>query len=536
MSLRVLLISGLGPSFLNTHALEGTLLEEKIAPGVSSAYARMAGRPVDLRQFRIGGEHGTPLLRPWLGTAPHLPTATVRSILEAHDIEYEWLSIDAIWHGNAEPPPGRFDVIGLSTTFVWDVASLAKAVRWIRDRYPSATLVMGGQYSNLKYAQILTAHPDVDFIVRGDAEAGLPALLAALGGDRDLSKVPNLTWRDEQGHIQAPPVQYIDIEAHPSPVFKGRQQMVPYESMRGCPFTCKFCSFPAASPQWRYKSAEKIVADWSRYAEDNGAELIRAYDSTFTIPPPRFKRLLELLPALGVPWEGYSRANTLGTREVVQQLEAARCRRLFIGFEAMNATALKNMDKKVTLAQNYRAVEALRGSSIEVRASFMAGYPGETPDDYQLTHDFLVKQYEGLFNVHFFMFSDETMPVWDDAPLFDLDVTNPWTWKHNGMDSFTAQRLRSETLLAARWQSDRAVHDLWQPAFMRPFMPGISQPANLRLEKALERLAYLVKDLGQDEAAAARCRGLLAELESLGVSTVSDTGRAPELVQGSRVG
>lgn len=39
--------------------------------------------------------------------------------------------------------------------------------------------------------------------------------------------------------------------------------------------------------------------------------------------------------------------------------------------------------------------------------------------------------------------------------------------------------------------------------------------------RSCERLAYLVKDFGQDEAAAARCLGLLDELESLGVSTRS---------------
>ncbi len=535
MSLRVLLISGLGPSFLNTNALEGTLLTDAVPADLSGAYARMAGRPLDLRQFRVGGEHGQPLLRPWRGVAPHLPTATVRSILDAHDIEHEWLSADAIWYGNAEPPKGDFDLVGLSTTFVWDAASLAKAVTWIRDRFPSATLVMGGQYSNLKYAEILTSHHDVDFIVRGDAEVGLPALVTALAGDRDLSKVPNLAWRGGNGEVHAPPVHYIDLEAHPSPVFKGTHQMVPYESMRGCPFTCKFCSFPAASPLWRYKSAEKIAADWKGYVEHNGAQLIRAYDSTFTIPPTRFKRLLELLPSVGVPWEGYSRANTLGTRQVIQQLEAARCRRLFIGFEAMNQTALKNMDKKVTLAQNYRAIEALRGTSIEVRASFMVGYPGETPDDYAQTHNFLVNEFQGLFNVHFFMFSDETMPVWNDAPLYELDVTNGWTWKHSGMDSLTAIRLRAETLRAARWKSDHAVHDLWQPSYMRPFMPGLSMPTSIRLEKALERLAYLVKDQGQDEAAAARCRSLLEELASLGVSTASAAGGTAELAQSAGV-
>jgi radical SAM superfamily enzyme YgiQ (UPF0313 family) len=518
---RVLLISGLGPSFLNTYALEGTLLTDVIPQDVAASYSRLAGHAVDLRQFRIGGPDGELLLRPWRGVAPHLPTATVRSILDVNNIEHEWLSTDAIWYGTIQPPAGDFDIVGLSTTFVWDAATLTKAVTWIHDRYPAATVVLGGQYSNLKYADILKNHREVKYVIRGDAEIGLPALVTTLATNGDLSKVPNLAWLRADGTVEAPPIQYIDLEAHPSPTFKGKQAMVPYESMRGCPFTCKFCSFPAASPQWRYKSADKIVADWTHYAEHNEAQLIRAYDSTFTIPPTRFNALLDRLPSVGVPWEGYSRANTLGTKEVVQKLEASKCRRLFIGFESMNPVALKNMDKKVTLAQNHRAIEALRGTSMEVRASFMVGYPGETPDDYKLTHNFLVNDYQGLFNVHFFMFSDETMPVWDDAPLYDLEVTNGWTWKHSGMDSVTANRLRTETLHTARWKNDHAVHDLWQPNYMRPFMANLTMPNSIKLEKALERLAYLVKDRGEGEDAAATCRGLLDELSSMGVWTGS---------------
>ena len=460
-----------------------------------------------------------PLLRPFTGIAPHLPTAAVQSILDSIDADYEWYDAEGIWRDHPDAPRGDFDVVGLSTTFIWDQYSLAKAVRWIAKRYPSATIVLGGQYSNLKYRAIFAAHPEVDYIIRGDAEFALPRLLRALAGTGALADVPNLTWRADDGSVQAPPIEYIDLEAHPSPSFRGTHQAVPYESMRGCPFTCKFCSFPAASPKWRYKSAEKITRDWATYADTNGASVIKAYDSTFTIPPPRFRELLSRLPEVGVPWEAYSRANTIGTREVFEQLEAAHCQRLFVGFEAMNATALRNMVKGVTVEQNKRAVEAMRGSSIEIRGAFMVGYPGESPEDFALTRRFLVEDYAGPFNIHFFIFSDETMPVWEDAPMYELEVRSAVDWTHAGMDSQTAMRLRVEALHAVRWGNDQAVHDIWNLSYERPMVPGQPLARSLRIEKRLEQLAFLVKDHGQGEAAAARCRGILADLQQLGVQT-----------------
>lgn len=517
--MRFLLVSGLGPMVLNTLGmLEGTLLQPEVPRPLADTYTRLVGHPVDLWRFTVAGT-GQPLLRRLNGTAPHLPTAAVRSILDAADVEHEWFDAEGVWHGGLEPPRGDFDVVGLSTTFIWDQASLAAALRWISERYPAATIVLGGQYSNLKYAAIFAAHPEVDYIIRGDAEIALPRLLQALAGRAALADVPNLAWRGADGSVQAPPIEYIDLETHPSPAFRGTHRAVPYESMRGCPFTCKFCSFPAASPKWRFKSADKICRDWTMYAERNGASVIKAYDSTFTIPPPRFRELLRRLPEVGVPWEAYSRANTLGTREIFEQLEAAHCQRLFVGFEAMNATALRNMDKKVTVEQNHRAVEAMRGSRVEVRGAFMVGYPGETPEDFALTHRFLVQDYAGPFNIHFFMFSDETMPVWDDAAMFELEVRSPADWTHRGMDAQTAMKLRSRVLRAVRWENDQAIHDIWNLSYERPLVPGQSLSQSLRIEKRLEQLAFLVKDQGDDQDAAARGRALLDDLRQLGVQT-----------------
>jgi anaerobic magnesium-protoporphyrin IX monomethyl ester cyclase len=108
--------------------------------------------------------------------------------------------------------------------------------------------------------------------------------------------------------------------------------------------------------------------------------------------------------------------------------------------------------------------------------------------------------------------------------MYDLDVTSPIAWKHNGMDSKTAERLRLETLRDVRWGNDLAVHDSWTLSFARPLVPGQSLARSQRVEKRLEQLAFLVKDHGQGEGAAARCRGILTDLQELGVQTSAEAG------------
>ncbi|HEU5059602.1 MAG TPA: radical SAM protein [Kofleriaceae bacterium] len=521
--MRVLLLAGLGPYFKNGDYLDGTLFDAGAAEELGAVYRRLAGRPVQLDALRWR-KNGTdvPLLRPPRVLLSHLTAATVRGILDRSEVEHEFFALEDLWAGTGEPPPGPFDLVALSTTFICDRRTLALAIGWIEERYPAATLLLGGQYSNLKWRDILADHPAVRFIIRGDGEVALPRLVMALRGRAGLEEVPNLVGRDGTGQLVENPIEYIDLEGVPSPSFAGLQEHVPYESMRGCPYSCKFCSYPAASPKWRFKSAEKIHGDWVRYAADNGTRLIRAMDSTFTVPPRRFRDLLRLLRDVHVHWEAYARTDDITDAELVRELEEAHCAALSFGFESMSQDSLERMNKRTVPADNLRAIDLLADSAVDYRGGFMVGYPGETPEDYAETHRFLVERFVGRFLLSVFSLVDETMPVWSDAREHRLVVLDPaqpaYAWSHRGMDVATARRLLTATLDEARWKNEEGVLMLWQMQYETPLVPDATPQVNRRVEKLVERLAFLPRDHRDDEQARRRFAALLAELGELGVS------------------
>jgi hypothetical protein len=364
--------------------------------------------------------------------------------------------------------------------------------------------------------------PGIDYILRGDGELAFPALLDALAGKSDLADVPNLVVGGPRGSarpVYVSDVSYIDLESHPSPAFRDKLPVIPYESMRGCPFSCKFCSFPSASPKWRYKSSDKISNDWTTYSRTNDAGLIKALDSTFTVPPSRFRDLLDKLPSVGVPWEAYTRANVIDRPDVVARLEDSRCFALSIGFESMSNASLKRMQKLVSAAQNRRAAELLDHSTVDFRGSFIIGYPGETIEEYEETHRFLVEDYTHRFLVSVFSLLDETMPVWNDASKYGLivaDLEDPDAdWRHCGMDSSTARELQRRTVFDVRWKNDYAVTVLWQIPFELPLVPGLTLRENYRVEKLLERVAFAPKDYASEPD----------RVRSLSVSAVEELGR-----------
>jgi anaerobic magnesium-protoporphyrin IX monomethyl ester cyclase len=514
----VTLIAGLGPGFKNSSYLANSLFDR--GAGVAARYFGPAGTrfDLDLLGFRYAGQR-YPLLRPRRGSVPHLTTATLLSIIDSAHEECVLVPTDQIWDGTAVAPAAS-ELVLISTTFIWDQHTLASTLAWVRQQLPGVPMVLGGQYTNLKWQQTMADHPDLLAIVRGDGELAIPALLQAWHTGGGLDQVPNLVYRDGPD-VRLTAASNIDLNSHPSPSFPGQYSVVPYESMRGCPFRCRFCSFPHASPQWRYKSAAKIRDDWSDYATANGTRFVKAMDSTFTIPPKRLDELLQLLPAVGVEWEGYSRANVIKHERLLDRLAAAHCRFLSIGFESMSDKVLTAMDKRVTAAQNRRAFELLRQGEVGYRCSFMTGYPSETPEDFEQTSDFLVSDYAGHFMLSVFSLQDEQMPVWQDAERYSIvldDAINPdYAWRHCGMDVATARQLNHQTLDAVRRHNDEAVLVLWQADYQTWLLPHLSARDNLVVEKAVERIGMLPIDQPDPVAGTHRLTELLAVLSGFGI-------------------
>lgn len=526
--MHALLLSGLGVTYKNSNYFGNSLFQDDPSEEIRTLLARSGAPDLKLANLTFAdGDQRRPLLRPPDAT-PHLTTFTLESILGASKHDYVRIPLEDIWSGHDVAPPAVVDVLLLSTTYIWNRQMLRVVMSWIRKMCPGVPVVVGGQYSNLKHMQVMAEYPEVVGVVRGDAEVALPSLLDKMPATRDFAGIPNLVWRDGE-RIRINPVEYVDLDAFPSPSFPYSFRIAPYESMRGCPFDCAFCSFPAASPKWRYKSAQKIKSDWLRYADENGASHIEAMDSTFTVPPRRLRELLDILPGSGVPtWSAYSRANVIDSPQFIDGLLDSSCVHLELGFESMSDKTLTRMSKRVNSKQNRRAFELLRDGDIGYGINFIIGYPGENEADFEATRRFLIDEYAGRFSLHLFSISDETMPLWRDREELQITVEDPYdpdsAWSHVGMTSDDARRMQLETLDEIRRKNDRAVVSLWQREFQRPLHSNVGRWDNLVVEKAMERLAMVPRDYPDLAEASRQVRTQLEVLRSYDIEITAPAG------------
>lgn len=526
--MRILLLSGLGPSwpqgsaFYDSKMLATTFLD-------NDCYHAGLKRVLSKDDFYIvNGNDKQKLFRYRSGIEKNLTSLTLEGILDSCSCDYTFFDLERVWNNEKISQDKCFDYIFLSTTFICNLHDIDYAIKWCDENCKNALIVLGGQFSNLKYERIMREYPNVEYIIRGDGEIGIPALLDYLELGGEIGKVPNLVYRDNEKVI-ANEIKLYKLDDIAPIEMKDNATMMYYESMRGCAFKCKFCSFPSASPLWRYKSAEKIANDWKYYAQKFGVKRVRAMDSAFTFPPKRLDELMNILADENIEWEAYSRADVIISAEVISKLEKSKCRLLSIGFESLSDNTLKYMNKRITAEQNRKANKLLNehAEKLDFRASFIVGFPGETEEDYMKTYDFLVNEYKKQFHLSVFSLVDETMPIWAEADKYNLVVTdmqNPdYNWSHCGMDAKKARELHQKTLHDVRWKNEYAVATEWQLPYDLPLNPNLDFTKNYRIEKLIERLAFVDKDFsGDQDKVDMITKNVVEELETLGVYIVSE--------------
>ena len=106
---------------------------------------------------------------------------------------------------------GEQDVIGLTTSFGQLFANLALASR-LKRLDPRIVVVLGGStVSSRVGVSILTVYPQVDYVIQGEGEQPLLALLEALGQGASPRSGAGLLARDEDGRPPSAPAPLSEV-------------------------------------------------------------------------------------------------------------------------------------------------------------------------------------------------------------------------------------------------------------------------------------------------------------------------------------
>ena len=248
-----------------------------------------------------------------------------------------------------------------------------------------ASVVLGGAGYSI-FPESALAYLGADMGIQGEGEIAFSILLERLSQKADLSGIPGL-YLPNQG-IQGKVRFTKDLNECPLP-FPGVQQWtslpsqnediwLPFQTRRGCPLNCSYCSTPTIEGKiMRKHSPERVVDTISRYVEA-GFDRFFFVDNIFNLPPSYAKEFCDQLVKAGLntswrcilyPWRV--------DEELVEKMAEAGCKEVSLGFESGSAKILRAMNKNFRPEEVHRISERLKRYGIQRMGFLLLGGPEE---------------------------------------------------------------------------------------------------------------------------------------------------------------
>lgn len=328
----------------------------------------------------------------------------------------------------------RPDVVGFKAYYT-DIPSIAESVRRLSAALPATTFVVGGPHpSCVSPTECLETFPGCRFAFKGEAELGLPMLVAALVdlSDAVLATIPGLIWRDQAGRVHGntgavaddlddvlPAWDLLRPRAYDfSQTFYSRNQRVaPIIATRGCPLPCTFCAAHQTSGKAiRHRSVDSVLREITLLQRDHDIEEISFIDDFFT-GNKRFVRAFcqaVLDRGMRFDWACWGVRLTSLDEPLLRLMESAGCYAFSVGVESGSPRILAHMAKHLTVQQIEDKLALIdRVTDIRVGGLFIIGYPEETVEDVQQTIEFARRI--PLFMATFYPFNPlPGTPIYDE--------------------------------------------------------------------------------------------------------------------------
>lgn len=324
------------------------------------------------------------------------------------------------------------DLVGLSLAFQWRAMdSLAIAVA-LREAGYDGVIAAGGHFATFAAAELLNDFPELDVIVRQEAEQTLVALMNALDAGETVEQIPGLAFRldlEEEGPEQAAPSPLVpvhftstpavpDLAALPWPDRRGEparcfdHAIAPLVASRGCYANCTFCCIAAWHEQtlpgrrYRLREVDDVADEMVADHRARGTEIFVFHDDNFFMPGHR--KNLERFHALAdaVQARGLRRFATVVKarptdvdpevfRVLVERLNCIRC---YIGVETDSEQGLETLRRWARPRHNREAIEVVRELGLYVCFNMLLFDPDTTLDTLGVNLDFMEGTADYPFN------------------------------------------------------------------------------------------------------------------------------------------
>lgn len=397
------------------------------------------------------------------------------------------------------------DIVG-TTAVTMNYKKAAEIIQTAKTINPEVITLFGGPHVSFDIENTLNDYPEVDIILKGEAEETLQELVPLLHDKKKWHDIKGIAFRSGFNIISTENrelIQNLDNLPLPSrhllPMSRYQALGFPVSiiTSRGCPNKCIFClGRKMVGFKVRHRSTTLVVNEIEDILS-YGFEIINIADDLFTANKKRVRDFCREINKrnLKFKWSVFARVNTVDEETLITMKEAG-CHSISFGVESGNTEMLKRVKKNITLDQARNAVKVCKKVGISAHASFMAGLPGETAETLNDSEIFS-KELDIEYGYHFLSPFPGTT-VREQNEEFDLEIlTDDWNLYDADNVIVRTSELAPEEIESFVDNASRHIREDWKELNVRYQNNNVTDEEHIQVA-GYHRMVMIYKILSED--------------------------------------
>lgn len=307
---------------------------------------------------------------------------------------------------------GEADIYGI-TIYAPTVKLSEDIARKCRIINPECKVIVGGAHPTAVPETITFA----DSIVIGEGE------LAMLDVVKDYPELKSRYQKalDKNLDLYPNPAYHL-IDVHSYKRLIGGERALTMLTTKGCPYRCAFCGLADHHKTVKTRSPKAVAREIKEIKAEYGIRKFNFQDDSFVTNRRRLYELLDLMRPLGIGFRCHGRVGNDRPKDY-EKLKDAGCDVIAWGIESGSQKILDKMNKRVTVRQNYNAVQMAKDAGLLTRCFFIIGFPGETAETLEETKRFIEQSDPDQYFVSNFVPYPGT-DVWNNPKKYGITKLN----------------------------------------------------------------------------------------------------------------